>query len=120
MDGVRVASLLLVFSLLAPSVGSLVCDWACAANHMESAPGSPCDDHGTKDSSATVGAAHRCHDLAAPVESILASAPQLDLKMTVMAVLLPGRGVALTLVRSTDRSFSITHAPSPPLISRRV
>jgi len=119
MERVRFASLLLVLSLLGPSVGSLVCDWACAANHTQSSPGSSCHDHGKSGSSATVGAAHRCHDLAAAVE-FLASAPQLDLKMIAMAVVLPGSGAALTLVRSTDRPFSSTRAPSPPLISRRV
>jgi len=120
MNGVRVASLLLVFSLLGPSVGALVCDWACAANHTQSSAGTGCHEHGTKESSATVSAAHRCHDLAASVESILTSALQLDLKMIAMPVALPGSGAALTFARSRDRSLTSTRAPSPPLISLRL
>lgn len=119
MNGVRVASLLLVFSLLGPSVGSLVCDWACAADHTQSSPESICHEHGTQYSPA-ITAAHHCHDPATPVELGLNGAPQLDLKMAAIAVVLPGGGAARTLVRSSDRPSNITHAPSPPLISLRV
>jgi hypothetical protein len=73
---VRVIVALLTLTLTGPSVGALVCDWACAARHQRTEALGSCHQHNTAGMTPTVAAGHVCHDLTSGPSSILTDARQ--------------------------------------------
>ena len=76
MNPVRIVVAILAFTLTGPSVGALVCDWACAAKHQRTEISGNCHQHSTAGTTRTVAAGHVCHDLASGPASILTDARQ--------------------------------------------
>ena len=67
----RIIVAVLTLALTGPSVGALVCDWACAAKHQRSEASGTCHQHSTPGSTSTLAAGHLCHDLTWAPASIL-------------------------------------------------
>jgi len=113
MIGVRLLAILLTVALTGPSVGALVCELACAAEHVRVPAAGSCHDYGTPTSSATLAPAHVCHDVGAPQPSIAAGSPQLDPRVAADVA------SPLMTFTSTVRSHVATaphvatHAPPP-------
>jgi hypothetical protein len=109
---VRLVTLLLSVTLIAPAVGALVCDWTCAGAHLAAAEtGSHCHDVPGPAQTATIGAGHECHDLPTLAASVVTGATQ----VADAAVLVdtPAHetsiGQSSLVTRRADRS----HAPPP-------
>ena len=119
MAAVRVAALVLVVALTGPSVGALVCDWACASRHEQSSS-SGCHEHSGSGLEAALASVHRCHELAATAESILTNVPQLETRTVVAVVTLFSESRIPAVLLHTVRSSARSHAPPPPLIPLRV
>ncbi len=117
MKLVRVAAVLLVLALTGPSVGTVVCDWTCAAQHAQSSSQGSC--HQSERSGAALESAHRCHELAGASESILTATPQGEFRAIVVADA-PGEARVSTLVLSVLRTSVRPNAPPPPLIPLRI
>jgi hypothetical protein len=100
-------------TLTGPSVGVLVCELACTAEHARVPASGSCHEHGTPASSATLAPAHVCHDVNAPPPSIAAGSPQLDPRVAADVA------SPLMTFTSTVRSHVVTaphaatHAPPP-------
>ena len=72
VEMLRVTALLVVVSLIGPSVATLACEWACAPQPdviVASEAAGGCHDHGdSAPDGPAVAAGHSCHDLAdAPI-----------------------------------------------------
>ena len=105
--------MLLTVTLTGPSVGTLVCELACAAEHARVPASGSCHEHGAPASSATLAPAHVCHDVSTPEPSVVAGAQQFNSRV-VADVASP----VITLT-STARTHAVTtppvatHAPPP-------
>lgn len=119
-EGVRGVAVLLVLTLTGPSVGALLCDWTCATQHVQASSRGGCHEQTPPVTTpAALETAHRCHDLAAPAESILTSTPNVEIRAIVVADV-PGDVRASTRALSVIRSSSSPHAPPSPLIPLRI
>jgi hypothetical protein len=121
----RTIALLTLLVVTAPSVGALVCDVVCAAQHEASttpASGS-CHDHGTSQpDSPAVSALHVCHEVGTVQASIVrdsglhaAVAPAIiggDVDIAVDPA--AGRDIVATQARLTG------HAPPSPALPLRI
>lgn len=105
---VRVLALLLAVTLTGPSVGALICDWACAAQHPQAATATTCHDHGAPPATRTFASGHWCHELTTPPESILTQAPQVPIMVAVSDLLVTGPD------RSAGDDAADIHLHAPP------
>lgn len=117
--GVHGVAVVLVLTLTGPSVGALVCDWTCAAQHAQASSRGGCHEETQPGTSAALETAHQCHDLTAPAESILTSNPHVELR-AIVAADVAGDVRTSTLALSVLRSPGSPHAPPSPLIPLRI
>ena len=122
----RTIALLTVLALTAPSVGALVCDLACAAQHQDAAATSAsesCHDHGAPaPESPSVSAWHVCHDMGVvPASIVRDAAPHLAIAPAIVLAVFDsaaqhnsGPHVAATHARLTG------HAPLPLALPLRL
>jgi hypothetical protein len=113
MIPVRLLAILLTVALTGPSVGALVCELACAAEHARVPAAGSCHEHGTPASSAALAPAHVCHDVSEPQPSIAAGSPQLDPRL--VADVASPLGTFTSTLRSpvVTAPHVATHAPPP-------
>ncbi len=112
---VRAIALLLTFAIAGPSVGALICDWACATAHEAAAAAETnCHDAPGPTETATLAAGHACHELPAAAASIVTCAAHFaDAAVAVQTPTYETSMVQASLVtRRADRS----HAPPPTRI----
>lgn len=112
MPTVRLTVLLLIVALTGPSIGSLLCDWTCAAKHQRTEAGGACHQHLAQESTSTVAAAHPCHGLTSAPLSILTDARQAGLSAPVV-VAAPLVIAVESADRVTHRSHDLSYAPPP-------
>jgi hypothetical protein len=92
--------MLLVLTLVGPSVGPLVCDWLCDAHRPSTAAGG-CHETDAPAEMATLEAGHRCHDQTSSTPSILTSPTHVELRAIPVAAALsddmspPARALAI-------------------------
>ena len=122
----RTIALLTVLALTAPSVGALVCDVACAAQHRGTAPASQdasCHDHASPTPEVpSLSAWHVCHEMGVVPASIvrdaatpLATAPAIVVAIFDSAVQDSARRhIVVTRARLTG------HAPPPLILPLRI
>lgn len=121
MPAVRVIVLLLVVTLTGPSIGSVLCDWTCAAKHQQPVASNSCHGHADPLSTPAVAPGHQCHDLASPPESILTDGRQAGASSPAIV----GSSTVVISIESAARgigtSRSVAHAPPlPPLTPLRI
>jgi len=116
MFRVRLIAVLLAVTLTGPSVGALVCDWACAAKHQRTDAENSCHQHRTPGTTPTVAAGHLCHELTSAPASILTdgrpagfSAPAIVEAPLPLSVESAGD--------ATHRTRDVAYTPPPPLIT---
>jgi hypothetical protein len=113
---VRFIAALLTIALAGPSIGSLVCDWTCAAKHQRAETSGGCHQRGTPGSAPGVAAGHLCHGVTAALASIATDARQPGISAPVP--------VEKPLTRSVDSAGDVppripdaVQAPPPLLLS---
>ena len=116
MIGMRLCSALLTVSLFGPYAMSMLCDWACAAKHQQTAADGSCHQHSTPGTAPTVAAGHVCHDLTFAPASILTDARQAGFSAPAI-VEAPFTLSVESADRVTHRTRDVAHAPPPPLIT---
>ena len=107
---------ILTVALAGPSVGSLVCDWTCAAKHQRTEAAGSCHQHSTHATTSTVAAGHLCHDLTFAPASILSEARLVGLSAPAIVEAPFTLSVESAGFR-THRTPDIAHAPPPILIT---
>jgi len=117
---VRGAALVLVITLVGPSVGSLVCDWLCVASHEPSTSTESCHESATDGSLATLEAENPCHDRTFSTASILTSPAHVELRALPAAAPLSDDVRASALVPNAARRSGAAHAPPPPPTPLRI
>ena len=108
----RAVALLLTFAIAGPSVGAVICDWACATAHEAAAAAETnCHDATGSTQTATFAAGHACHDLPPLTACIVTCATSLDDAAVNVDTAVPGGviGHAVFVTRRPDRA----HAPPP-------
>jgi hypothetical protein len=113
---VRLIAAVLTVVLAGPSIGSLVCDWACATKHQRTETKGNCHQHSTPGTTPTVAAGHLCHDLTFAPASILADARQSGFSAPAI-VDGPLTFSVESAGRATHRTRDVAHSPPPPLIT---
>lgn len=109
---VRLVALLLTLAIAGPSVGALICDWACAAAHEAAAAAETnCHDAPGPTQTATFAAGHACHELPASTACIVTCATSLDDAAVNIDTAVPGGAIGqpVFVTRRPDRA----HAPPP-------
>jgi hypothetical protein len=116
MIGVRLITVLLAVTLTGPSVGSLVCDWACAAKHQRTEANGSCHQHSMPGTTPTVAAGHSCHTLTSAPASILTDARQAGFSAPAI-VEVPLTVSIQSAGDAPHRTRDVAHAPPPPLMT---
>ena len=112
----RLIAVVLTVALAGPSIGSLVCDWTCAAKHRRTEASGSCHQHRTPGPTPRVAAGHLCHELTSAPTSILTDARQAGVSApAIVEVPLPLS--VESAGDATHRTREIAHAPPPPLIT---
>ena len=118
-DPVRGVAMLLVLTLVGPSVGPLVCDWLCDAHRQSPASGG-CHETDAPAAMATLEAGHRCHDHTPSTPSILTSPTQVALCAIPVAAALPDDMRPPARALPIGPRSAAANAPPPLLIPLRV
>jgi len=113
---VRLIAAVLTVALAGPSIGSLVCDWTCAAKHQRTEANSNCHQHSTPGTTPTAAAGHLCHDLTSAPASILTDSRQVGYNVPAI-VEAPFAISVESSGRVTHRARDVAHSPPPPLIT---
>ena len=116
MAEVRFVALVLAVALTGPSVGAVVCEIACAAEHSPAPVASSCHDTAGPASLPTVAAGHACHDVTTPELSIAAAASQSDTRIAAEAVT-PVIGLRAPSPERTAAPPLHARPHAPPLIA---
>ena len=116
----RAVALLLTFAIAGPSVGAVICDWACATAHEAAAAAETnCHDATGSTQTATFAAGHACHELPAPAACVVTCTTSLDGAAVTVDTAVAGRDIAQAsfVIRRPDRA----HAPPPTqLVALRI
>src|SRR5688500_1089682 len=120
----RVIALLTVLALTAPSVGALVCDIACAAQHQSVATpaGSSCHDHDAPQSDSPVlSASHDCHDIEfAPASTVREASYQVAVAVIILPDFDDAAGASIARDNVPLRTRHTDHAPPLPALPLRI
>jgi hypothetical protein len=117
---VRLIAAVLTVALAGPSIGSLLCDWACAATHQRTEANDGCHQHRTPGTTPDVAAGHLCHDLTSGPASILAGARQPGFSAPAI-VEVPLTFSVESAGDATHQARDVFHSPlRPPLLPLRI
>ena len=113
--------MVLTVALAGPFIGSVLCDWTCAATHQQPVTSISCHGHGDPQSTPAIGAGHQCHDLASQPDSILTVARQAGAEAPAIVESIAAALSAESAARGVDISRGVAHAPPlSPLATLRI
>lgn len=120
----RFIALLTVLALTSPSVGALVCDVACGAQHQSAAASSSpsCHDHAMPQSDwPTVSAMHVCHEMGSvPASIVRDAAMQLAVAPAILRSLSEMSDPGVSRELSSTHARLTGHAPPPLALPLRI
>ena len=113
MIAMRFLAVLLTLTLTGPSVGALVCELVCAAEHARVPAAGSCHEQDGPASSTTLAPAHVCHEVTTPEPSIVAGSSQGDPRVVADVASPTVTSSSVVQVHVVTASRVATHAPPP-------